>query len=60
MEYIFLSKQFYIDYDSINFPEIAHKQNRPYVMLLVQIEGVTLAVPFRSHITHKNAFITDL
>ena len=59
MKYIFLSQQFYTDYDSKQFPEIAHKVNRPYIMLLVQIEDVTFAVPFRSHITHKNAFITD-
>lgn len=59
MKYIFLSKQFYTDYDSKEFPEIAHKENRPYIMLLVQIEGVTFAIPFRSHITHNYAFITD-
>ena len=60
MKYIFLSQQFYTDYNSKQFSEIEHKVNRPYIMLLVQIEGVTFAVPFRSHISHKYAFITAI
>lgn len=60
MKYIFLSEQFYKDYDRNKFPEIEHKHNRPYVMLLIQIEELKVAIPFRSHISHNNAFFTDI
>ena len=43
MKYIFLSEQFYKDYDRNKFPEIEHKHNRPYVMLLIQIEELKVA-----------------
>ena len=35
------------------------KQNRPYIVFLVEIEDHTWAVPFRSHIRHGYAFFTD-
>lgn len=60
MKYIFLSEQFYKDYDRNKFPEIEHKHNRPYVMLLIQIEELKVAIPFRSPISHNNAFFTDI
>lgn len=59
MKYIFLSKQFYIDYAHNLFPEIEYKENRPYLMLLMTIDGLTYAIPFRSHITHGYSFFTD-
>ena len=59
MKYIFLSKQFYDDYNLKTCPEIAQKQDRPYVMLLIKIDGLTFAIPFRSSIRHKFAYITD-
>jgi len=59
MKYIFLSKQFYSDYSPEDCPEIAQKHDRPYVMLLIKIDGLTFAIPFRSNIRHKFAFITD-
>jgi len=59
MKYIYLSKQFYIDYAHNLFPEIEYKENRPYIMLLMKIDGLTFAIPFRSHITHNYSFLTD-
>ena len=29
-------------------------------MLLIQIEELKVAIPFRSHISHNNAFFTDI
>lgn len=57
MRYIFLSEQFYNIY--AKYPEIEQKQFRPYIMLLVKIEGLTFALPLRSNIKHKYAFFTD-
>ena len=59
MKYIFLSKQFYNDYEPVQHPEIIHKKERPYIMLLVTIDGLTFAIPFRSSIKHSYSFITD-
>ncbi len=59
MKYIFLSKQFYSDYEQRLYPEIEYKENRPYIMLLMTINGLTYAIPFRSHITHNYSFLTD-
>jgi protein AbiQ len=59
MEYIFLSEQFYNDYNAKSCPEITQKPDRPYVMLLVKIDGLIFAIPFRSNIRHKFSFITD-
>ena len=35
------------------------KQNRPYIVYLVEIEGHIWAIPFRYHIRHAYAFFTD-
>ena len=59
MKYIFLSKQFYNDFKHELYPEIEYKENRPYVLLLLTIDGLTYAIPFRSNIKHNYAFITD-
>lgn len=59
MKYIFLTKKFYETYDCVNCPEILHKEGRPYIMLLVEIEGCTFAIPLRSHLRHQHGFITD-
>ena len=59
MKYIFLNKKFYEDYDVINYPEIEHKLNRPYVQILLKIGSIMFAIPLRSHIKHKYAYFTD-
>ena len=58
MKYIFLSESFFNDYS--NCPEIEQKRFRPYIMLLIEIEDLTFAIPLRSHIKHKFAFFTDI
>ena len=48
-----LSEKFYLDYDKLNFPEILHKGDRPYVVFVVKVNDNTFAVPFRTNITHN-------
>ncbi len=52
----YLTEQFYIDYDKTNYPEIESKSDRPYMVMLIQIENNTFAVPFRTRITHKHSY----
>lgn len=55
----FLSDSFYRDHPNPPFKEMEQKQNRPYIIFLVEIEGHIWAIPFRSHIRHAYAFFTD-
>lgn len=56
---VFLTNSFYQDHPNPPFKEMEQKQNRPYIVFLVEIEGHTWAIPFRSHIRHRHAFFTD-
>lgn len=56
---VFLANSFYKDHPNPPFKEMEQKQNRPYIVFLVEIEGHTWAIPFRSHIRHGHAFFTD-
>ena len=49
-----LSSQFY-EHNREN-TEILSKQNRPYLVLLVEYRGLKFAIPFRSHIQHTHAY----
>lgn len=55
--FVFLSEEFYKDY--INCPEIEQKKDRPYICLLIDIDGMQFAIPLRSHIHHPHAYLTD-
>lgn len=55
---VFLANSFYQDHPNLPFEEM-EKQNRPCIVFLVEIEGHTRAIPFRSHIRHGHAFFTD-
>ena len=57
MKYIFLTQQFYIDYEHCS--EIEKKQTRPYVQVYVRLNGIDFAIPLRSKIKHKYVFWTD-
>lgn len=57
MKLIYLSEKFYAQYSI--FPEILKKETRPYACLTVLIDGITFAIPFRHHINHSHAFITN-
>ena len=59
MKYILLSEEFYKKYNEAEYPEILHKPSRPYVMLMVEIDNYTFAIPIRSHLRHKFGFITN-
>lgn len=49
-----LSSLFYERY-SVN-REILSKQNRPYLVLLIEYRGLKFAIPFRSNIQHSHAY----
>ena len=52
-----LTTKFYNDYPEATYPEIARKDARPYNCLLIESKnGYFICIPFRSHITHRNAF----
>ena len=62
MEYIVdvckLSQKFYNDYPEYKYPEIMHKEQRPYTCLFLEIhEGYFICIPFRSSISHNDAFL---
>lgn len=61
MEYIAevysLSAQFFADYPSNQYPEIAIKKNRPYSCLLIEyMDDLFICIPFRSHVRHPYAY----
>ena len=56
MRLIRLSDAFYDRYECCD--EILKKRSRPYACLLVKIDNVTFAIPFRHHIAHDHSFIT--
>lgn len=52
-----LSSQFIQDYPASTYPELMHKQGRPYTCLLIDShDGYFICVPFRSSINHRNAY----
>ena len=52
----YLTAEFYNQYNSADYPEIENKSNRPYLVLLIQIENNTFAVPFRTNVKHNNCY----
>ena len=57
MKFHRLSSIFYEQFG--NFEEILNKENRPYYVLLLELDSLTYAIPLRSHITHPYCFIAD-
>ena len=57
MKYIFLTEQFYDDYRHCT--EIERKSTRPYVRLVVSMDGIDFAIPLRSQINHGHVLWTD-
>ena len=56
IELRYLTNEFYSQYDPINYPEIEHKEERPYAVLLVNVCDNKFAIPFRTNIKHNNAY----
>ena len=50
-----LTKEFYEEY--FNCSEILKKEDRPYCVALFEVDGITFAIPFRTHINHNNCYI---
>lgn len=58
-KYIFLSQNFYTSYPNTDYPEIECKIDRPYIQIIVEINGTIFAVPLRSNINHPFVLWTD-
>ena len=52
----YLSDYFAYKYPESEYPEFEHKINRPYVVLLLKIDGHTFAIPFRTNMNHKYGY----
>ena len=52
----FLTEEFYKKYNEEDYPEIEHKDTRPYLVLLLTIEDNTFALPFRTNIRHNYCY----
>ena len=57
--FVFLSQEFYNTYPTSQYPEMEQKQNRPYIQVYVEIDGVQYAIPLRSDIHHPHVLWTD-
>jgi protein AbiQ len=57
MEFHRLSAAFYTEFSQCE--EILTKEDRPYYVLLLELDSLTYAIPLRSHITHSYCFIAD-
>jgi len=51
-----LSSEFYNNYPSNLYPEMELKQSRPFLVLIVKIDGYTFAIPFRTNVRHNYCY----
>jgi hypothetical protein len=51
-----LTKEFYKDYPHDKYPEMESKLGRPYVVLLLEINGIKFAIPLRTNIRHNYCY----
>ena len=51
-----LSKEFYKAHPHSEYPEMETKENRPYVVLLVNINDIKFAIPLRTNIRHSYCY----
>lgn len=52
----YLTKDFFNDYPSALYPEIEQKDNRPYIVILIEIEDNYFALPLRTNVKHNNCY----
>lgn len=52
----YLSDKFYDEYNEAEYPEILHKDKRPYMILLIKVESNTFGLPLRTNIAHNNCY----
>ena len=58
MNFCRLSSAFYTQFAQCD--EILTKDKRPYYVFLLDIDGLTYAIPLRSHIKHHYCYIADI
>ena len=51
-----LSSEFYKDYNLSKYPEMEEKINRPFLVMLVELENNKFAIPFRTNIKHNYCY----
>ena len=52
----YLSAEFYNKYNSVDYPEIEQKIQRPYIVLLIKVDDNTFALPLRTNIKHSSCY----
>lgn len=58
MKLAYLSSVFYNLHPKDKYPEMLHKEERPYICLTVEVDGRDYAIPIRHHVSHKYGFNT--
>lgn len=48
----YLSEKFYKDFPNDKYSEIEHKEERPYIVFIINIENHRFGIPFRTNIKH--------
>lgn len=56
MRFITLTQEFYTKYSDCT--EILDKEDRPYALMQIEINGILFGIPIRHHINHPFAFKT--
>lgn len=51
-----LNETFFEKYPSSKYPEIEFKENRPFLVLLIELDNNIFAIPFRTNVKHKYAY----
>lgn len=51
-----LSTEFYKAYTHDKYPELLKKENRPYLILIIELDGIQFGIPFRTNIKHRFAY----
>ncbi|MGL5549851.1 MAG: type III toxin-antitoxin system TenpIN family toxin [Culicoidibacterales bacterium] len=54
-----LSDSFYNDFPKDSYIEILTKSQRPYMFFEIEMDNIKFAIPFRSNISHRDAFFTE-
>ena len=57
--FVFLTQDFYNNFPQSQYPEMEQKTTRPYIQVMVDINGIQFAIPLRSDIHHPHVIWTD-
>lgn len=50
---------YYSKYPRSEYPQLESKEDRPYIHIQIEHNGLIFAIPLRSNIQHPHAFFTD-